>query len=257
MRTLGVDLSANPAETGVCVIDWTVGNVRLLDRPMTDEQLVAAIADCDLAGIDVPLGWPDEFVAAVAAHHTGGEWPRAAIAPPLDRAPLRFRRTDVLAQARGARPLSVSSDLIGVAAMRGARLQHLLVQAGVPVDRSGTSGRIAEVYPAAALRHWGLTASGYKGRKNELVCERLAESLAGRFGSLSEPVRAVLAGCDDDSLDAVVCALLARAVLLDYTTPPQREELAAARREGWIHIPTADLETIVGGPRAAPGTTTR
>jgi hypothetical protein len=145
----------------------------------------------------------------------------------------------------------VSSDLIGVAAMRGARLQHLLVAAGVPVDRSGTTGRIGEVYPAAALRHWRLTASGYKGRKNELVCSRLAESLAVRFGTLTETVRELLAGCDDDSLDAVVCAVLARAVLLDCTSGPPLEEQAAARREGWIHIPTADLETIIAGGAAA------
>jgi predicted nuclease with RNAse H fold len=251
MRTLGIDLSANPAKTGVCLIDWDAGSVELLHRPMTDEELVPQIADCDLAGIDVPLGWPDEFVAAVAAHHTSSGWPPVGVSPPGDREPLRFRRTDVLARAHGARPLSVSSDLIGVAAMRGARLQHLLVAAGVPVDRSGTTGRIGEVYPAAALRHWRLTASGYKGRKNELVCSRLAESLAVRFGTLTETVRELLAGCDDDSLDAVVCAVLARAVLLDCTSGPPLEEQAAARREGWIHIPTADLETIIAGGAAA------
>lgn len=247
MRTLGIDLSANPAKTGVCLIDWAAGSLRFLDRPMTDDELVVAIADSDLAGIDVPLGWPDAFVAAVSSHHAGDGWPPAPVAPPLDRAPLRFRRTDVLAQARGARPLSVSSDLIGVAAMRGARLQHLLVAAGLPVDRSGTSGRIAEVYPAAALRHWGLTASGYKGRQNEVVCARLAESLADRFGALTGTVRELLAGCDDDALDALVCAILARAVLLGCTAPPPDDELPAARREGWIHIPTAHLEAIITG----------
>ena len=50
----------------------------------------------------------------------------------------------------------MSTDRIGVAAMRGARLQHLLDAAGVPVDRSGVTGRIVEAYPAAALQAWGL-----------------------------------------------------------------------------------------------------
>lgn len=246
MRTLGVDLSANPVKTGVCQIDWDAGTVELTAPPVTDEQLVALIADVDLAGIDVPLGWPDAFVDAVAAHHVDQAWPVMDLEPPLDREPLRYRVTDRLLQEQGFRPLSVSSDLIGVPTMRGARLQHLLRDAGVTVDRSGTAGRIAEVYPAAALRTWGLTSTGYKGKANAAACGALAAALAQRCGRLSDAVTACLDGCDDDGLDALVCAVLARAVLQQQTGAPPPGRLVSARREGWIHVPTASLEDVIG-----------
>lgn len=44
MRTLGVDLSADPSRTGTCEVDWARGTVRFLERPMGDERLVEAVA---------------------------------------------------------------------------------------------------------------------------------------------------------------------------------------------------------------------
>ena len=41
----------------------------------------------------------------------------------------------------------------------------------------------------------------------------------------------------DDALDAVLCALIARAAALGLTAPPPAEELELARAEGWIHLP--------------------
>jgi hypothetical protein len=143
--------------------------------------------------------------------------------------------------------LSVSTDLIGVAAMRGARLQHLLGVAGVAVDRSGTAGRIAEVYPAAALRSWGMVSSGYKGRAHRAVRGELVTALVRRCGPIAGAADACLEECDDDSLDGFVCALVARAVLLGASTCPDRDQLDLARREGWIHVPTALPETIIAG----------
>ena len=246
MRTLGVDLAASPLKTGACAIDWEIGTVELLERPITDDQLVDAITTADFTGIDVPLGWPDAFVAGLVAHHRGEPWP--ALDPELanDRVPLRFRATDlVLAEAGGRWPLSVSTDLIGVPALHGARLQRLLHEAGIPVDRSGTAGKIAEVYPAAALRHWALRSSGYKGKPNLDICHALASDLAERCGSLSGAVRTALTDCDDDSFDSVVCAIVARAVQLRKTTGPDEAQLEPARREGWIHVPTAAIEDII------------
>ena len=185
MRTLGIDLSANPAKTGACEVDWDTGAITFLDRPTSDEQLVEAVQRADLTAIDVPLGWPDGFIDAVVAHrdHTG--WPPIGTAPPEDRIALRYRTTDLVTRTGGSRPLSVSSDLIGVAAMRGARIQHLLETAGVPVDRSGVTGRIIEAYPAAALRVWGLSSSKYKGTTNAEACRILARKLTDRCGPLS------------------------------------------------------------------------
>ncbi len=129
--------------------------------------------------------------------------------------------------------------------MRGARLQHLLLAAGVPVDRSGVTGRVIEAYPAAALRAWGLASSKYKGRKNAEACRLLAGEFTGRCGPLSAAAAACLEGCDDDGLDAFVCAVVARAAMAGSTTAPSAEQLDVARREGWIHVPTAELDAIV------------
>jgi predicted nuclease with RNAse H fold len=244
VRTFGIDLSANPANTGACAIDWDAGTVSFLPHAGDDELVAGAVAS-DMTAIDVPLGWPDQFVEAVVAHRDGSGWPPGETASPADRVPLRYRVTDLAAIAAGARPLSVSSDLIGVAAMRGARLQHLLGGAGVPVDRSGATGRVAEVYPAATLRGWGLVSSRYKGRANTAACRSLAGELAGRCGRLGAAAAAVLEGCDDNRLDAFVCALVARAVLTGQTSRPSSEQLGAARREGWIHLPTVGLADLV------------
>ncbi|MGI9022098.1 MAG: DUF429 domain-containing protein [Acidimicrobiales bacterium] len=244
MRTLGVDLSADPAKTGACDVDWDAGTVAFLDRPTKDEDLVVSAVAADMIAIDVPLGWPDGFIEAVVAHRDRTGWPPATTAPPADRLPLRYRTTDLVLREGGAPPLSVSSDLIGVAAMRGARLQHLLVVAGVPVDRSGVTGRVIEAYPAAALRAWGLISRKYKGQKNAEACRLLAAELTGRCGPLSSAAAACLEGCDDDGLDAFVCAVVARAALAGHTTRPGPEDLGVARREGWIHVPTADLGAI-------------
>ena len=254
MRTLGIDLSANPAKTGACEINWDLGTVQVIQRPATDHRLVEAIGAADMTGIDIPFGWPDAFVTAVIAHYHGQPWPPAATAPPADREPLRFRLTDLVIRASGAQPLSVSTDRIGVATMRGARLQHLLAQAGVPIDRSGTAGRIAEVYPAAALRHWGLTSSGYKGSPNASICRTLAARVAARCAPITSAVTSCLEECDDDALDALLCAIVARAVVLGLTSQPAADQMEAARREGWIHVPTVSIEEIAAAdnPRKPP-----
>ncbi|MDQ3639874.1 MAG: DUF429 domain-containing protein [Actinomycetota bacterium] len=246
MRTLGIDLSANPTKTGACEVDWDTGAITFLDRPTSDEQLVEAAQRADLTAIDVPLGWPDGFIDAVVAHRDRTGWPPIGTAPPEARIPLRYRTTDLLTRTGGSQPLSVSSDLIGVAAMRGARIQRLLETVGVPVDRSGVTGRVIEAYPAAALRAWGLSSSKYKGTINAEACRILARELTDRCGPLSAAAATSLDGCDDDGLDGFVSALVARAALAGNTTRPGPEHLEVARREGWIHIPTAELESING-----------
>lgn len=243
MRTLGVDLAADPARTAACVIDWSTGTVSLLPRPTSDDAIVEAVLAADLTGIDVPLGWPDAFVDALVAHREDGPWP--TMATPVDRHPMRFRITDIDAQGAGFRPLSVSTDLLGIPALRGAHIQHLLRAAGATVDRSGTTGCLFESYPAAALRTWGLTSTGYKGRANLGVLRDLVAAFAPRCGPIADAVAHCLASCDDDELDAVVCAVLARGAIQGQVTSPAPDQLAAARREGWIRLPTATLEAVV------------
>lgn len=65
---------------------------------------------------------------------------------------------------------------------------------------------------------------------------------------LAAAARACLDGCDDHDLDAFLCAVVARAARLGLTSAPDNDaDVAVARREGWIHLPTADVETVVAG----------
>lgn len=105
---------------------------------------------------------------------------------------MRFRVTDLTIQGGGAKPLSVSTNWIGVTALRGARLQHLLRAAGVPVERSGTSGTVLEAYPAAALREWDLQHSGYKRAKNAKARQQLTSAVIDQCGPFASAVEAWL-----------------------------------------------------------------
>jgi len=49
---------------------------------------------------------------------------------------------------------------------------------------------------------------------------------------------------DADGLDGFICALDARTALAGNTTRPGPEHLEVARREGWIQVPTVNLESI-------------
>lgn len=162
-KTLGVDLAAQPKKTAACVLSWDAdaATVESLATGLDDPALLASVeqhAPSKIA-VDAPFGWPQPFVAAVSSHSTGGRWTDAEIAA------LRLRLTDrvVIAETR-QQPLSVSSDRIAVTAMRCGRLLTRLGDAGYDVRRDG-AGALVEVYPAAALRQWGLDPRGYKGPK--------------------------------------------------------------------------------------------
>lgn len=241
MRTLGIDFSTDPAKTAGCLIDWKSNEVVIVDGPMTDAAVVAAVTSADYTAIDVPLGWPDAFVQALSLHREGHRWP----SEDGDRDQMNYRLCDRRLRDLGSRPLSVTSDRIGATAMRGAHVQRLLQDAGVVIDRSGMSGGLAEAYPAAALRAWGLEHQKYKGSRNRPALERLSVALVSRCGRIAESARTALEDCDDDGLDAFVCALVARAIALGLTTPPQDEVLELVRREGWIHVPTMPVEDLV------------
>ncbi len=253
MRTLGIDLAAEPKGTAVCVIGWTDGraSVEQMDAGAGDGDIWSLAATADKTGIDCPLGWPDAFVEAVGTHAAGAPWPgRDALDPAAFRRSLRLRATDeAVVAAIGVTPLSVSSDRIGVTAMRAALLLDGMARRGAEVRRDGV-GPVAEVYPAAALVRWDLPARGYKaataaGRR---LREEIVDGLRAQapWLALGRGGRAACVG-SHDVLDALVCALVARAAALGRTAPAPPETAPRAAREGWIHVPDADSLAVLAG----------
>jgi predicted nuclease with RNAse H fold len=177
--TVGVDLAAEPTNTAVARIRWTddSAEVQAVGVGVDDPVLVDEITASDKAGIDCPLGWPRRFVEFVAQHQAGLFVAPVDIAGKDWRRRLALRETDLVVRAAtGLIPLSVAADRIGLAAMRCAGLLARLAAVGAPVDRSG-GGVVVEVYPAAALKQWGLTYRGYKGTVNAAVRHRLVDTL--------------------------------------------------------------------------------
>jgi len=232
--TLGIDLASQPLHTAACSIEWSPGRARVaqISLNLTDTDLLDLILNADKAGIDAPFGWPDEFVDAVSAHSALHPW------PDVELPELRYRFTDRVQIARARRPLSVSSDLIAVTAMRCARLLSALEARGRPVDRSG-AGKVVEVYPAAALTMWGFNPAGYKRaegiEKRRLLVKELLN--ATTWLEMDDELVELLIR-SDDCLDALVASLVARAAALDLTEAPPEPRLAQVQREGWIHLPT-------------------
>ena len=229
--TLGVDLAAQPENTAYCLIDWVKPKARIreLRCGADDAILLEMFGRSNKVGIDAPFGWPVAFATAVYTHQHRNMWPAVGTAL------LRYRMTDHVVRERIKRwPLSVSSDLIGVTAMRAAQL---LSESG-QIDRSGR-GRFVEVYPAAALHVWGFPSTGYKKKsgkeKRQVLTRRL---ITATKTWLDWPVDAQRA-CEksDDALDAVVAALVARAAATDQIEPISQEHMATAKREGWIALP--------------------
>jgi hypothetical protein len=259
MLTVGVDLSAEETNTCLATIEWTApgagnpadpaGTACLTDlqsKVGNDAILSAAIPAAKL-GIDCPFGWPIGFIEFVLAHQHGDVQPPSI--RPLDwRRTLANRETDLYVRAiTGLTPLSVSADRIGHAAMRCAALLAELKQVGVPIDRSGQSGAVAEVYPSACLLRWGLLHRRYKHRANLSALDGLVDALlsAAPWLRLGEHER--LVRTNDDAFDAVIAALGARAVERGLTEPPPPQHRAAAGIEGWIAVPREDsLRLLVG-----------
>jgi predicted nuclease with RNAse H fold len=249
MRTLGIDLAAQPANTSACSIEWGPGRpiVSDLRSGLNDDALLDAIPRADKVAIDAPFGWPDEFVEAVSAHSNRAGWPGSGEDQDLYRFQLSFRATDRRLIEQGARrPLSVSTDLIGVVAMRCAYLLDRLAAIGEPVDRAG-SGKVIEAYPAPALTSWGLSATGYKSRVGVARLPELLSQLEEGLGGLELTVQQrEMAQSDHNCFDAVVCSLVARAAALGLTQPPEpADEADRATREGWIHLPTNPLPHLL------------
>jgi predicted nuclease with RNAse H fold len=247
MKTAGIDLATKDKNTAVCVVNWFEPRI-CVDFPedASDDGLLRVCREVDKVGIDCPFGWPAPFVAAISAHALGQDWPGRGRPDPADfMNTLAFRLTDLRVKEKplGALPLAVAADRIGKTAMRCA----LLLDALGFVDRSGRSGIVAEVYPAASLRAWRLFRNGLKGSAGQsrrtavIEClQNLMPAMEFRSGAHSRCVKS------DHAFDALICAITARAVATNRTTlPVTEEEVSRAAIEGWIHVPTVGPNELV------------
>ncbi|MCS5734617.1 DUF429 domain-containing protein [Herbiconiux daphne] len=251
MLTAGVDLAAEAKGTALALIDWSNQGATLVgltagadDATIVDAALGHGVAKL---GIDCALGWPDEFVRFVAAHARHESSP--AVDGGMDwRRSLAYRQTDREARRiTGRWPLSVSTDRLGLTAMRCAGLLARLEARGVEVDRAG-GGLVVEVYPGASLRLWGFDTAGYRTDTDarSALLQRLAEAAPW----LSLAPFAELMVTSGDAFDAVIAALAARNAALGLYAPPPLFYLARARREGWMALPSSTLADLPAPPAA-------
>ncbi len=248
MITAGVDLATEPASTALATIQWTSTGASVLSVSLgvDDESIAEATMSVAVLGLDCPLGWPDDFLRFLQAHHGGHVVAPQEVAGKEWRRRLAYRATDrAVWEASGLTPLSVAADRIGLTAMRAAGLLARLAAQKRPVDRAG-GGSVVEVYPAASLKLWGLPYRGYKGTANRPQREALLTALTKAAPWLDLGTYADLCARSDDAVDAVIAAMTSRAAALSRTTVPaddtQREQ---ARREGWIALPTGPLSSLV------------
>lgn len=247
MLTVGVDLAAEAERTAVAWIEWSSGGARIREVVCgaDDGVILAAIAEAQKAGIDCPLGWPDEFVAFVAAHQAGHVTVPVGVAGREWRRRLTLRLTDRVVQAEtGLTPLSVAADRIGHVALRCAWLLAQLAGRGQAVDRSG-SGTVVEVYPAASLKTWGFDRHrGYKRPGDAEALGHLVDQLGDAAAWLDFGGTESVCRRSHDATDAVVAALTARAASRNLVSVPRAGQEPTARTEGWIAVPTAPLSQL-------------
>lgn len=262
-RYVGIDLATEAKRTGVVIVTVN-GATAVASMPAEgfvadDRGLVEIVDRATVVGLDSPLGWPDDFVSAVTAHRQSARWPTFEHrSTDKIRESLRHRKTDLFVRSLdlGSTPLSVSSDLIGVVAMRGAWLQSAWAQKWGRLEPRDGSGRLVETYPAAALRAWGLLARRgvrYKGGGVGELREGQRSERARMMGEIEEQTNSWLrvpdalrdeAVASDHTLDAFVCALVALATRAKVTHPTPEESREAALREGWIHVPSDALSSL-------------
>lgn len=239
MRTLGIDLAAQPGKTGVAWVEWTANCARVTDIRLgaTDEELLEEMISATKTGIDCPFGWPRDFVAFVAKHQQDHVVVESGAAAEWRRR-LSYRATDLHVKEvlPGVHVLSVSSDRIGVTTMRCVALLARLAAEGRPVARSG-SGPVAEVYPAASLVRWGFNHKGYKGRHAQARREELVDAVRSVTPWLDLGPFEQLCRDSDDAFDALLASLTARAAALGQTELPPDAMREAAQFEGWIAVP--------------------
>jgi len=239
MISAGIDLAAEPTGTALAILEFENNKAQLvfLEQGLEDQALINKTINADKVGIDCAFGWPIEFAKFIAQNQDPTN--KEPIDGGMDfRRTLSFRETDrQIRELTGRWPLSVSTDRLGLTAMRCAGLLSRYQQAGIEVDRSG-AGKLAEVYPGATLRTWAFDTTNC--RVNKEVRAKLIKELTQRAPWL-ELAKTELMIESADAFDAVIAALAARATQLGHYHKPTTDQQARALVEGWICLPSGGL----------------
>ncbi len=251
MKLVGIDLSTNPRDCGICVLeDHVVTHVGRGAAHATHPEWLLSFCDgSDVVAVDAPFGWPKPFIEALSGYELGNMLGH-------DRKRYRYRATDTwiteeLPQKEPHRekpapptPLSVSTDKLGSTAMVATILLRSLAEEFRLSPRvSKSDPAVIEVYPAASLWACGLPHKGFKGF-HESARNKRAEALAGLKTSFD-----LETSYQDDSLtrwdhcfDALVAALTAREYSRSNTfDPPERFSNETLNVEGWIRVPSRTI----------------
>ncbi len=209
-----------------------------------------AAADYDVAAVDAPFAvperhWPpggrEALLAAVAALPAGPDRPfptgpalialAAGIAPLASAKPLR--PCERVWQARGVNTRSTLWWTPRGGAPFAAACLALIARSGRPCWPWSPEGPglLAEAFPAALLRHWGLPHEGYGGAGG-VAARREIVAAIGEAIAL-QPAHAALAIQRPDALDAILCSLAAEAVATGRLALPPDPTI----RDGWIAVP--------------------
>lgn len=245
MLTAGVDLAAEPKGTALAVVEWSASSAHVLhlEVGVSDEPIVRIAGEVDKLGIDCALGWPQEFVNFMVQQSDPSQTEHSFDGGMAWRRRLAYRETDRhVRDVTGRWPLSVSTDRLGLTAMRCAGLLSRLSLAGVDIDRSGT-GLVTEVYPGASLRLWGFDTAGYRTSTDTRAT--LLTTLKSAAPWLQTSAVEDLMVSSSDAFDAVIAALVTRAVAVGRYHAPTQKQQELAQQEGWIALPQGSFAHLL------------
>ena len=236
-------MAAEPKGTALALVEFSEQRAKLIliELGLDDQALLEKTQNADKIGIDCAFGWPIKFSQFITNHQDLTN--QALIDGGMEyRRELSFRETDrEIKKLTGRWPLSVSTDRLGLTAIRCAGLLSKYQARGIEIDRSGAK-LLVEVYPGATLRNWNFDTTGYRinPEARALLLEKL--ELQAPWLDLSSFRAQMIESAD--CFDAVIAALAARAVYLGKYNKPKVAQLEMAKVEGWIGLPEKGLGAL-------------
>ena len=259
VKVVGIDWATKGSNRALVELVFVEAKIVVarVESPLGDFNLLEIMnsSDFNAVAVDIPFGWPTEFVRFVK------RWtPCLGTARVPDTSHFRFRTTDlVVRQETDQQPFSISADKFAM----GTRLWADIVCQNRLSGRIDTGNAekvlchpILEVYPAATLRvlsqkYPDIPIDGYTWTKEEtknealekrgVLMDQLAEQFEIHFmkGTRAQTVGSRKDHHEMDALLAALTSLMYCDLISGWTVrrPQSAEEKEAASKEGWIFFP--------------------